>query len=168
MAQAYHRLDTDKAVFYYENEFYPLSSFSAFQLRWKGHTFMTLEHAYHWEKFPGPSEICVAILIATSAHEAFEIAQQFKDQQRPDWKDVRKPIMKAMMHAKADQHLYVAKKLEETGDRRLVEDSWRDSFWGWGPDHDGENWHGRLWEEVRAERRRAYAQINSMNQKVSP
>lgn len=47
-----HGLDTDKQVFFYEQEFYPLSNFSSFTLLWKRHLFYTSEHAYHWEKFP--------------------------------------------------------------------------------------------------------------------
>lgn len=38
-----------------------------------------------------------------------------------------------------------------TGDRELIEDSWRDDFWGWGPNRDGKNMLGKLWMEVRAE-----------------
>lgn len=38
-----------------------------------------------------------------------------------------------------------------TGDRELVEDSWRDDFWGWGPNRDGQNMLGKLWMELRAE-----------------
>lgn len=36
------------------------------------------------------------------------------------------------------------------GDRELVEDSWRDDFWGWGPNRDGKNMLGKLWMELRA------------------
>ena len=38
-----------------------------------------------------------------------------------------------------------------TGDRTLIENSWRDDFWGWGPNRDGQNMLGKLWMEVRAE-----------------
>jgi predicted NAD-dependent protein-ADP-ribosyltransferase YbiA (DUF1768 family) len=43
--------DTDKQVFFYEQDFYVLSNFSAFQVRWMGIDFATSEHVYHWEKF---------------------------------------------------------------------------------------------------------------------
>jgi len=46
---------------------------------------------------------------------------------------------------------YVKKKLIESGDKELIEDSWRDSYWGWGPNKDGENHLGKLWMEVRDE-----------------
>jgi predicted NAD-dependent protein-ADP-ribosyltransferase YbiA (DUF1768 family) len=58
--------------------------------------------------------------------------------------------MLKILFAKADQHEYVRRKLLETGNRELFEDSWRDDFWGWGPNRDGENVLGRLWMEVRA------------------
>jgi hypothetical protein len=59
--------------------------------------------------------------------------------------------MKDILRAKVEQHPYVKKKLFESGNRELVEDSWRDSYWGWGPNKDGENHLGKLWMEVRNE-----------------
>ncbi len=59
--------------------------------------------------------------------------------------------MRDILRAKAEQHEYVRRKLLATGDRELVEDSWRDDFWGWGPDRNGQNMLGKLWMEVRAE-----------------
>jgi predicted NAD-dependent protein-ADP-ribosyltransferase YbiA (DUF1768 family) len=44
-----------------------------------------------------------------------------------------------------------------TGDRELIEDSWRDSYWGWGEDHKGRNWLGKLWMEVREELRDSFS-----------
>lgn len=59
--------------------------------------------------------------------------------------------MKEIIRAKVAQHPYVKKKLIESGDRELVENSWRDDFWGWGPNKDGQNHLGKLWMEVRKE-----------------
>ena len=46
------------------------------------------------------------------------------------------------------------KKLLDSGDRILIENSWRDDFWGWGPSKDGANHLGKLWMEVRDEVRK--------------
>ena len=147
-----HKLDTDKQVFFYEQDFYVLSNFSAFSLRWKGVRFDTSEAAYHFEKFAGTSaEIQWLVMVAPSAHEAFNIAEFNKAHRRQDWDAVKVPIMLDILRAKAEQHEYVRRKLLATGDRELVEDSWRDDFWGWGPNRDGQNMLGRLWMEVRAE-----------------
>jgi predicted NAD-dependent protein-ADP-ribosyltransferase YbiA (DUF1768 family) len=65
-------LDTDAEVFFYEQEFYVLSNFSAFNLKWRGLIFPTSEHAYHWEKLSSCSCLSPHILDkvqnAPSAH----------------------------------------------------------------------------------------------------
>ena len=155
-------LDTDKQVFFYEQDFYVLSNFSAFTLYWRDRRFYTSETAYQFEKFCGVAgmeaqNVRVGILSATSAHAAFKIAEQNKALQRPDWDAVKVGIMRNILREKAEQHEYVRRKLLETGDRELIEHSWRDNFWGWGPNRDGQNMLGKLWMEVRAELRAAAA-----------
>jgi ribA/ribD-fused uncharacterized protein len=150
-----HGLDTDEIICFYEQDFYPLSNFSSFTLQWKGIRFDTSEAAYHCEKFPGPDGKMARFLIRTapSAHEAFRRAQLNREYRRPDWDDVKVDVMRKILRAKAAQHEYVLRKLLATGDRRLVENSWRDDFWGWGPSRDGQNMLGRLWMEIRSELR---------------
>jgi len=152
-----HKLDAPGQVLFYEQDFYVLSNFSAFSLQWFGYRFDTSEAAYHWMKFNSPyqANIREMILLAPSAHEAFKIAERFKEVRREDWDNVKVGIMKKILQAKAGQHEYVKRKLLATGDRELVEDSWRDDFWGWGEDRDGANMLGRLWMEIRAELRAA-------------
>jgi ribA/ribD-fused uncharacterized protein len=146
-------LDTASRVRFYEHDFYVLSNFSAFTLYWDGLRFDTSEAAYHYEKFPDWPEIRAYIKNAPSAHEAFKHAESNKIARRPDWDDVKVGIMRNILRAKAAQHEYVRRKLLATGDRELVEDSWRDDFWGWGPDRNGRNLLGKLWMEIRAELR---------------
>lgn len=150
----HHKLDNDRQVFFYEQEFYVLSNFSAFTLQWKGLRFDTSEAAYHWEKFSN-NHPCIRdeIWTATSAHEAFKLAERNKAFRRHDWDAVRIGIMRDILCAKADQQEYVRRKLLATGERELIEDSWRDDFWGWGPNREGKNMLGKLWMEIRAELR---------------
>jgi len=158
----HHKLDNDRQVFFYEQDFYVLSNFSSFNLRIGALTFPTSEHAYHYEKFcavdgddddDDKSVIRFAIMDAPSAHEAFKIAERSKAERRQDWDAVKVDIMRDILRAKADQHEYVRRKLLATGDRELIEDSWRDDFWGWGPNRDGQNMLGKLWMEIRSELR---------------
>jgi len=158
-------LDTSKDVFFYEQEFYGLSNFSAFRMYWKGLDFDTSEAVYHWEKFSHEPQVQDAIRLARSAHEAFKIAERHKVSQRPDWEDVRVEIMQEILLAKANQHEYVRRKLLETGDRHLIENSWRDSFWGWGEDRHGLNMLGQLWRRVRSELRVALARVTEGEKK---
>lgn len=148
---------------FYERDFYCLSNFSSFNLLWKGIVFDTSEHAYHWEKFntDQPRAVGVQNYIATScvsAHEAYEVALRERAHRRRDWdapseRPVKVQIMKQILREKYFQHEYVRKKLKQASDRQVVltERSWRDSFWGTGPDGDGEDWMGRLWSEIMVE-----------------
>lgn len=144
-----HGLDTPERVCFYEQDFYVLSNFSSFNLRWKGKIFPTSEHAYHWEKFED-GDLSETIRTAPSAHEAFKLAERARWLRRDDWDDVKVDIMREILRAKVEQHEYVRRKLLATGDRELVENSWRDDFWGWGPNRDGQNLLGKLWMEIRA------------------
>ena len=154
---------TFQTIDFYEREFYPLSNFSSFRLRWKEGDFDTSEHAYHWEKFNWtgldkgmlPRGVQRQITYARSAHEAFKIAEANKDHRRPEWDDVKVRVMREILLAKASQHEYVRRKLLETGDALLYEGSWRDGFWGIGPDKVGRNELGHLWMEIRDELRAA-------------
>lgn len=155
-------LDTDSQVFFYEQDHYYLSNFSAFRIRLMvddGHggeahiSFDTSEAAYHWFKFPKAPEVQAFIHAAQSAHDAFKLAETYKKFRRPDWDEIKVGVMRLLLRAKANQHEYVRRKLLQTGERELVENSWRDDVWGWGPNRDGKNLLGKLWMEVRAELR---------------
>lgn len=106
-----HKLDTDKQVFFYEQDFYVLSNFSAFALMWKGQRFDTSEAAYHWEKFPDKPSVRYEIFTAMSAHEAFKVAERNKAMRRPDWDNIKVKVMRDILRAKAEQHEYVRRKL---------------------------------------------------------
>lgn len=155
---AHHILDTDDTVYFYEQEFYILSNFSAFRLRWSFLDFDTSEAAYQWEKFHHTAgtytlmhhDIQLAIRHARSAHEAFKIAERNRPHVRPNWDAIKVAVMRDILYTKASQHEYVRRKLLETGARELIENSWRDGFWGWGADQHGQNMLGKLWMEIRA------------------
>jgi len=145
-----HGLDTENEVFFYEQDFYVLSNFSAFRVTFDGQTFDTSEAAYHYQRFTS-AEDRRGVMYAYSAHDAFRYAQENKSRQRPDWDAVKVGVMRDILRAKVAQHDYVRRKLMATGERALIENSWRDDFWGWGPNRDGQNMLGRLWMEVRSE-----------------
>ncbi|MDP3957965.1 MAG: NADAR family protein [bacterium] len=137
-------------ILFYGSEFYVFSNFSSFTLDWKGRRWMTSEQAYQAEKFDDEA-MKETIGNARSAHEAFKFAEANKEKARNGWNDIKLGVMKAILREKVRQHPYVKKKLLESGDRPLIEDSWRDDFWGWGAGKDGENHLGKLWMEVREE-----------------
>ncbi len=145
-------LDTESQVFFYEQDFYVLSNFSAFNVNVFGREFPTSEHAYHWKKFSETAPtIANRIRFERSAHDAFKSAEVYKADRREDWNDVKVHFMREILWAKVQQHEYVRRKLLQSETRELIENSWRDSFWGWGENRDGQNMLGKLWMEIRAE-----------------
>lgn len=111
----HHGLDTDTHVFFYEQEFYVLSNFSAFQILTDTLLFDTVEAAYHFYKFPHNRDVQDKIYFSHSAHDAFIIAQQHRHLRRPDWDEVKEEIMYDLLVLKVEQHEYVRRKLLETG-----------------------------------------------------
>lgn len=164
-------LDTQEQIFFYEQDFYVLSNFSSFAINKDSFNFPTAEHLYHYIKFdylPSSHEernslirIKNSISRAPSAHEAFKIAQDHKCFRDPNWDEVKFSKMLSILRLKVEQHEYVKKKLLETGDRELIENSWRDDVWGWGENRDGKNALGKLWMLVREELK----VLNSLNAK---
>ena len=149
-----HGTDTQERVGFYERDFYVLSNFSAFQIDQYGLIFMTSEHLYHWNRFrlagtKLADKIAEMILRARSAHDAYTLAQEYKRHQVPNWDEIKLKVMEDILRTKVTQHEYVKKKLLATGTRELVEDSWRDNYWGSGPEGDGENHLGKLWMKIR-------------------
>jgi ribA/ribD-fused uncharacterized protein len=149
-----HGLDTAQQVFFYEQDYYVLSNFSSFRVIYKNCDFDTAEHAYHYQRFNRGSDIRAQVFQARSAHEAFRLAQDNRQHQIPNWDAVKINIMSDILRAKVSQHEYVHRKLLATGERELVENSWRDPFWGWGPNRDGKNMLGQTWMKIRSEIRR--------------
>jgi hypothetical protein len=80
-------LDTGAQVFFYEQDHYYLSNFSAFSIYWHDQFYPTSEHAYQAAKFDDPLK-CVSIRKALSAHLAFKLAERWKQYRRADWDDV--------------------------------------------------------------------------------
>ncbi|MBC7982164.1 NADAR family protein [Candidatus Parcubacteria bacterium] len=146
----HHGFDNDKQVLFYENEFYCLSNFSSFMVEENRIVYMTSEHLYHCKKFTNEN-IIKEIIESRSAHDTQKIAIKNIKEVRPDWNDVRIKVMKDILVLKVNQHPYVKKKLLDTGNREIIENSWKDDFWGWGENKNGQNMLGKLWMEVRSE-----------------
>ncbi len=145
-----HGLDNEKQIFFYEHDFYIFSNFSSFAIEWKGDLWMTSEHVYQAEKFEDPT-IRKEIQECRSAHNAMKTAHKHRSAYRENWDNLKLAVMKEILHTKVEQHPYVKKKLLESGDKELIENSWRDDYWGWGPNKDGANHLGKLWMQVRDE-----------------
>ena len=141
---------TGEIVGFYEREFYVFSNFSSFQVQWKDRVWATSEHAYQASHFFSTApELVEKIFNARSAHDAFKIAKANTDKAPDNWDDIKVGIMEDICKHKLQQHEYVQRKLLQTKDLPLVEDSPKDPFWGWGIDRNGRNELGKVWMRLR-------------------
>ena len=142
----------DEVIGFYPREFYPFDNFSSFKVEWNGYLFASVEEAYQAASFMGSDEELVEkIKKSHSADEAQRISYANRDKRREDWDDVKISIMEELLILKIEQNPYVKKKLLQTEDYMIVEDSPKDDFWGWGPNRNGQNNLGKLWMKLRRE-----------------
>lgn len=143
---------TGNVVGFYEREFYCFSNFSSFQVEWKGKVWPTSEHAYQASHFfETDPELVNQIFHAKSAHDAFKIAKANTDKVPEDWDEKKVVVMEEIVRHKLEQNPYILHKLIQTSDLLIVEDSPKDSFWGWGHDRKGRNELGKIWMKLRDE-----------------
>ncbi len=140
----------ENKILFYERTHYMFSNFSSFTVEYEGVLWMTSEHAYQAAKFNDKS-IIEEVRNTRSAHDAFVLARSYDDRKRDDWMDIRVEVMEKIVRAKLEQHDYIKNRLLETGNKEIVENSPVDSFWGWGPNKDGENQLGKIWMRLRDE-----------------
>ncbi|WP_397399888.1 NADAR family protein [Phenylobacterium sp.] len=119
-----------------------------------GQRIRTAEALYQSCRFPHLPQVQRMILNETSPMTAKMRSKPYRDKSRPDWNEVRVPVMKWCLRAKlAANWRNFSELLLESGDRPIVEDSRKDDFWGakstaegW---LEGRNVLGRLLMELR-------------------
>ncbi|MCD8074973.1 MAG: NADAR family protein [Lachnospiraceae bacterium] len=140
----------NKAIGFFPREFYCLDNYSAFKIEYRGWVYATVEEAYQASAFlEVADDVAEQIRHAGSPYEAKQISVANKDRKRPDWETEKLEVMEELLREKVKQHPYVREMLIKTQQNRIVEDSPKDTFWGWGPNRDGENHMGRLWMKLR-------------------
>ena len=144
----------DDYIGFYNREFFCLDNFSSFKVLVDGVLYGTIEHAYQSSMFlQSAPDVDETITNSYSAYDAQRIAHEHIDRQRADWDDVKVAVMERLVQLKTEQNPYVKRKLMETGDYMICEDSPKDAFWGIGPNRDGRNELGKIWMKLRAELR---------------
>ena len=109
---------------------------------------LTSEHYFQAMKFIYYPSIMNQIQNASSAREAFDIAQLNSKNVRQDWQTIKDSVMLKALYAKFTTHSVLRASLKSTGNALLVEDSKIDSYWGRG-NGTGQNKLGKLLMEVR-------------------
>lgn len=141
----------DDVIGFYPREFYPLDNFSSFKVEVDGYLYASLEEAFQSSLFlPDYPEIAEQIKNSHSAHEAQKI--MLKNVEKVKYTNQQQLIiMEKLLRLKLEQNPYVLKKLLETNDYYIVEDSPKDNYWGWGINRDGRNQLGKIWMKLREE-----------------
>ena len=119
-----------------------------------GHVFLTSEALYQCCRFPDHPHIQKQIMFQKSPMTAKDISRSFLYLSRADWDLMRIRIMRWCIYAKLVCNWYsFGDLLDSTGDKDIVEDSPKDTFWGatWNGSYFlGTNALGRLLMQARA------------------
>ena len=136
---------------FYPREFYPLDNFSSFKVEYNGYLYSTAEEAFQANLFINDYPfIADMIKKSNSAHDAQKIRFKYEDKIKLSDNEILE-LMEKILRCKVEQNPYVLKKLLETNDYYIVEDSPKDNYWGWGINRDGCNHLGKIWMKLREE-----------------
>jgi predicted NAD-dependent protein-ADP-ribosyltransferase YbiA (DUF1768 family) len=160
------------------DEYGCFSNFSNHSVRIYGRRWRTSEHAYQAMKFENFEKIFDLIVKASSPGKAAAIGRNPEYKIRADWeldiscvqvrirnpkhsnfdinnatRDVLEKVKDLYMYeivlAKFSQHPALSQVLLGTEEKHIIEDSARDSYWGWGAQKTGQNKLGKILMLVR-------------------
>jgi ribA/ribD-fused uncharacterized protein len=116
----------------------PFTNWSAHQIVIWGKRFATVDP--HW---------ALVIKNAKSPWQARRLSRQHSIIAE-QWDTQRVAVMRELLTAKVFQHEDVREALRKTGNMAIIEKGREgDSFWGVGPDEDGQNTLGKIWIVLR-------------------
>ena len=143
---------TDEIRFYNRDEpyyeftnFYPCSVVID-KMKWP-----SSEHYFQAQKFIGTPYV-EKIRNLRTAREAFQLSRDPKVSKwrRADWEQAKDDIMLKALRCKFTQE-HLARELLKTGEKKLIEHTFNDSYWGDGGDGTGQNKLGKLLMQIRQE-----------------
>lgn len=138
------------SVQYFRGKWAKLGNYSACTIFYKGHAYMSVEHAYQAQKSLDPA-IQKMIRDQPTPATAKKLARSVI--LRPDWDQIKLSLMKDLLREKFSQEPERSILLS-TGDQELIEGNWwQDRYWGQCPIGVGENKLGELLMDVRSELR---------------
>ncbi|NCC23526.1 MAG: NADAR family protein [Alphaproteobacteria bacterium] len=108
----------------------------------------TAEHYVLAMPFEDPA-LRAEIRSALDPQQARKLAKRHKRHLRSDWESVRRVYMTRAIYTRCLSHPESAQALLETGDKRIVESSLYDYYWGCGRDGRGLNIYGEVLMDVR-------------------
>lgn len=129
-----------------------LSNFWPAEVKYDGHLFPSVENAYVAAKCNNPLLYPEIASLAPSAVKRYGR----KVILRPDWEEVKVPIMRTLVCQKFEKHPDLMHALCSTHPEHLEEgNTWGDTFWG-TCNGKGQNQLGKILMEIREELVRLY------------
>jgi len=125
-----------------------LSSCSPHPIQLEDREWKTCEH-YYCFKIVRSASVAEKIDAAATGREAYELANPWYRHKLSDWKKVRAVLMTRALYTKVQMYPEVKEALLATGDKKIVETSQYDHYWGLGRDGRGQNEFGKIWMNIR-------------------
>ena len=125
-----------------------LSRNSMHPIKLEGKEWPSVEHyfqAMQFESMPYQEKI----RLSNSIEQAIKLGKSWFKKKRPDLKQVRTTLMTRAIYIKCKTYPEVQKRLLEITEKKIVENSQFDYYWGCGRDHRGENHFGKILMNVR-------------------
>ena len=139
------------AIFFYSrtDEFGDFCNFSAHGFELEGKYWLTVEHYFQAQKFPGTLKE-EQIRLARTPAMAKSLGRSTDQPLRSDWEDIKDDVMHKAVYRKFETHVEIRELLLSTGDEDLVENAPGDFYWGCGADGTGQNRLGKILMRVRS------------------
>ncbi len=125
-----------------------LANYSPHGFYQNGIYYPTVEHYYQSEKFDNPN-IRDSIITAKTPKEASMIGRDRTHKRKEHFRDQKLQVMYEGVLEKFRQNPDIRSKLIETRNQIIREMTVKESYWGVGPDLDGENHIGQILMNVR-------------------
>jgi ribA/ribD-fused uncharacterized protein len=128
---------------------YPwMSNFYIHKMNYDDKVWRSVEHLYQALKFHDEALREEVRKLKTPKETKVLANDVLRQYIREDWHDIKVYVMQSAVALKFEDAELRAKLLA-TGDKKLIEHSPWDSFWGSGKDMQGQNWMGRILMELR-------------------
>ena len=112
----------------------------------------SVEHYFQAMKFED-AEYREKIRTAAHPKKARKLGRSRFKKIRKDWAKVKTVVMTRGVYIKCRTHPEIAEQLMGTDDRKLIENSQYDYYWGCGRDRRGDNHYGKVLMNVRVKLR---------------
>jgi ribA/ribD-fused uncharacterized protein len=117
----------------------------------EGVSWPSIEHYYQAMKFQDTSPAHFEkIRQAQNAKQARRLGRSRFHKIRKDWAQVKRVVMTRAVYTSCRTHSNIAQLLLDSGDRKILENSQYDYYWGCGRDRRAENAYGKVLMDVRA------------------